>query len=283
MTAPPVAVAARRCHAAIAAPSPLHPPPFEPYIPAGGAPSGADGAAADPRHAARRDLRRLLALPGAQGRAHGQRVDSGRGHLDHAVPAVLEAGRTRRHDSREQHRADGGLGGRVDRLRPRRDDAGDHDSRLRPGDHARRAGRRARRPARHPDDDSAAPRAHRAAARDPEVSRRHGLRRGAEGRRLGRVARRVVAVGQARARGARRRGDQRHDHLHRLRHRPRLQGAERRLQGLEGRAAEDLRRAVRGRLDLGGDFARAARRRLHHRPAHRRRRCAPAACSRTWC
>ena len=44
---------------------------------------------------------------------------------------------------------------------------------------------------------------------------------------------------------ARRRGHERQDHLHRLRHRPRLQGAERRVQGLEGRAGEGLRAAVR--------------------------------------
>ena len=37
-----------------------------------------------------------------------------------------------RDDPRKQHRADGGFGGRVDRLRCRRHDAGDHDSRFRP-------------------------------------------------------------------------------------------------------------------------------------------------------
>ena len=55
---------------------------------------------------------------------------------------LSKLGGTRRHDPREQHRADRRLGGRVDRLRRRRDDAGDHDPRLRPGDHARDAGRR---------------------------------------------------------------------------------------------------------------------------------------------
>ena len=98
---------------------------------------------------------------------------------------------------------------------------------------------------------------------------RHRVRRGPEGRRVGRVAGRFVGVGQTRARGARRRDDQRDDDLHRLRRRPRLQSAERRVQRLEGRAAEDLRRAVRGRVHLGGDLAGAARRRLHHRPPHR--------------
>ena len=32
------------------------------------------------------DLRRVVAVPGAEGRPDGQRVDSGRRHLDHAVP-----------------------------------------------------------------------------------------------------------------------------------------------------------------------------------------------------
>jgi hypothetical protein len=43
--------------------------------------------------------------------------------------------------------------------------------------------------ARHPDDDPAAPRAHREAARRAEVSRGHGLRRSAQGRRLHRIHR----------------------------------------------------------------------------------------------
>ena len=154
---------------------------------------------------------------------------------------LSKIGRPGRDDSREQHRADRRIGGRVDRLRPRRDDAGDHDPRLRSGDHARHAGRGARRAARHPDDDPAAPGAHRAAARHPEIPGRHRLRRGAEGRRVGRVAGRRVGVGEARAGAARRRRDQRGDDLHRVRRRACLQGAERRVQGLEGRAAEDLR------------------------------------------
>ena len=57
------------------------------------------------------------------------------------------------------------------------------------------AGRGARRAARHPDDDPAAPGADRAAARHAEVSRRHRVRRGAEGGRVGRIAGRGVAVG----------------------------------------------------------------------------------------
>ncbi len=111
-------------------------------------------------------------------------------------------GVTRRHHPREQHRADRGLGRRVDRLRRRRHDAGDHDPRLRPRADARDAGRRARRPARHPDDDPAAPRADRAAARHAQVSRGHGLRRGAQGGRLRRIARAGLGRAQDEARAA---------------------------------------------------------------------------------
>ncbi len=58
------------------------------------------------------------------------------------------------------------------------------------------AGRRARRPARHPDDDPAAPRAHRAAARHPQVPRGHGLRRSAQGGRFGGVEGRGLGRGE---------------------------------------------------------------------------------------
>ncbi len=54
-----------------------------------------------------------------------------------------------------------------------------------------------------------------------------------------------------------------------LRHRADLQDAERRAQRLEGHSAANLRRAVESRFGEHGDLARAARRRLHHRPAHR--------------
>lgn len=72
-------------------------------------------------------------------------------------------------DPREQHRADGGIGRRVDRLQRQRNYAGDHDPRIRSGDHPGHAGGCARRPAGHPDDDPVAPRPHRAAARRPRV------------------------------------------------------------------------------------------------------------------
>ena len=115
-----------------------------------------------------------------------------------------QARRSRRDDPREQHRPDRGLRGRVDRVRRRRDDAGDHDPRVRPRDHARDARRGARRPARHPDDDPAAARAHRRAARASQVPRGHRLRRGAQGGRVGGVARGGLAGG-ARRGGAPRR------------------------------------------------------------------------------
>ena len=44
-----------------------------------------------PGHDSRDGLRRVVALPGAQGRHDGQRVDSGGGHLDHALPRHLQA------------------------------------------------------------------------------------------------------------------------------------------------------------------------------------------------
>ena len=123
-----------------------------------------------------------------------------------------------------------------------------------------------------------------AAARHAQVSRGHGLRRGAEGR-------------------ARRRS----------RARPRPTSAKREHAARGGAATsattiftgfgvglvykalnvafkgwKDVPEKIfgapfDGRLDLGRDLARAARRRLHHRPADRARSCAPAACSRTWC
>ena len=67
-----------------------------------------------------------------------------------------------------------------------------------------------------------------------------------------------------------RRQHQRAHHLHRLRHRSCLQGAERRLQGLARCARHHVRRAAQGRLDCGGSLAGTARRRLHHRSACRR-------------
>ena len=87
-------------------------------------------------------------------------------------------------DSRKQHRANRGLGRRINRLRSRRDHARDHDSGVRSRDHARHAGRDSGRTDWNPDDDSAAPRAHRAAARLFEISGRHGLRRSVEGGRV---------------------------------------------------------------------------------------------------
>ena len=110
-----------------------------------------------------------------------------------------------RDDPREQHRPDRRLGRRVDRLRRRRDDAGHHDPRVRPGDHARDARGGARRPARHPHDDPAAPRAHRGAARAAQVPGGHRLRRGAEGGRLRRVARPPPPTRRARSEAAPRR------------------------------------------------------------------------------
>ncbi len=195
---------------------------------------------------------------------------------------LRQDGRPGRHDPREQHRADGRVGGRVDRVRRRRHDAGDPDPGLRPGDHAGDPGRAARRPARHPDDDPAAARPDRRAARQAQVSRGHGLRRGAQGR------------GHARGSGPS----------------PSRDGAGSALEatGLGARTIfagfgigllyktamaafktwKDIPEKVFGApLKAGsvaaGDLARAARRGLHHRPAHRLGHVRRAACSPTWC
>ena len=88
--------------------------------------------------------------------------------------------------------------------------------------------------------------------------------------------------GEARAGAARRRGDERRDDLHRVRRRPRLQGAERRVQGLEGRAAEDLRprrsRPARSRPRSRRSCSASATSSARASP----RSCVPAACSRIW-
>ena len=92
-------------------------------------------------------------------------------------------------DPGEQHRADGRLGGRVDRLRRRRDDAGPDAPGLRAGMDAGDARGRAGGPARHPDDDPAAAGLHRQAARRAPLPRGDGLRQGPDRRRAGRVER----------------------------------------------------------------------------------------------
>ena len=98
---------------------------------------------------------------------------------------------------------------------------------------------------------------------------RHGLRRGAQGRRLGRIAR-PRRAGEARARGAgavrapaRRRSSpaSASGSLYKA-----LNVA---FKGWKDTPEKVSARRSRRRLDLGGDLARAARRRLHHRPAHR--------------
>jgi uncharacterized oligopeptide transporter (OPT) family protein len=129
-----------------------------------------------------------------------------------------------------------GSGRRVDRVRRRRDDAGDPDPRLRPRAHARAAGRGARRPARHPDDDPAAPRM---------IVNQHGILKYPEGTACAQVLQagastesRAAADPGGDRRGRRR--DQRADDLHRLRHRAGVQDAERRAEGLARRAGMKL-------------------------------------------
>ena len=74
-------------------------------------------------------------------------------------------GTARRDDPRKQHRSNRWLGGRIDRVRSRRDHAGNHDPRIRSGNHARDARRHSWRSPRYSHDDPVAPRAHRRSAR----------------------------------------------------------------------------------------------------------------------
>ncbi len=92
-------------------------------------------------------------------------------------------------DPGKQHRPDGRLGGRVDRLRRRGDDAGLDAPGLRAGVDARDARGRAGGPARHLDDDPAAAGVHRQAARRAPLSRGDGLCQGLDRRRTGGVER----------------------------------------------------------------------------------------------
>ena len=213
------------------------------------------------RHPAGHDIRCVIAVSGAQGGVDGERVDSGGGDRHHPVPPVLESRWTRFHHPREQYRADRRFGGGVDRIRPRRDHAGDTDPRFRPGNRAGHAGGSTGRIARHPDDDSAAPHVDCGAARQAQVSGRHRLRGSAQGGGTLEALRRHCR--QCGERQSRRR------HLCGLWHWPLVQSAECRVQRLEGCTGEAVRRAVEGRLGGLRNFARAAGRRLHHRAAHR--------------
>ncbi len=218
-------------------------------------------------------LRRLVALPRAQGRAHRQRVDPGRGHLDHALPrsrsklgvrdaTILENNIVQTAGSAGESIAFG-----VGVTMPAIMILG-FDLEIDAGD----AGRGARRPARHPDDDPAAPRAHRRAARAAQVPGRHRLRRGAEGGRLA-TSRAPRRRRRRRPRRPRRGGSRRSARTpsspasaSASSTRPRwsaLQAA-----GRTCRRRSSARRSTAGSV-VGRDLARAARRRLHHRPAHR--------------
>ncbi len=119
---------------------------------------------------------RVLALSRAQGRHHSQCFDSCRGACDHDISRSVQIRAARFDHSRKQHRADCRLSRRIDRVRSRRDHAGDHDSRVRSRDHACDAGRDSGRLVRHPHDDPDAPRAHRSSTWLPEISGGNGLR-----------------------------------------------------------------------------------------------------------
>ncbi len=183
---------------------------------------------------------------------------------------LSKIGVRRRDHPREQHRADRGLGRRVDRLRRRRHHAGDHDPRLRPRDHARHAGRvlggllgiLMMIPLRR-----------------ALIVAQHGILKYPEGTACAEV---LKAGASAESRAAASAAAKREQEA--------LGGAGTSAKTiftgfgiglvyktamvaftrLEGRAEQGLRPAVQRRLGVGRDLARAARRRLHHRPAHRR-------------
>ena len=159
-------------------------------------------------------FRGVVALSCVKGRSDGFGLDTRRGDRDHPFPLTFKTGSQGRDDPRGQRHADGGLGRRIDSVRSRRDDAGDHDPRLRSGHHASDAGCRARRTARYFDDDPAQARTDQGSARISEISRGHRLRRGVKGRCVEGITR-----GFARRRylGRRRFGIAgRQDHLYRL-------------------------------------------------------------------
>jgi ferredoxin len=149
------------------------------------------------RHGARHDLRRLVALPRAQGRPDGERVDPRGGHLARAVPrlskvgvrdaTILEHNITQTAGSAGESIAFG-----IGVTMPAILILGFDLELTRVMLVAMLGG-----PAGHPDDDPAAPRADREGARHPQVSRRHRLRRRAQGRRQSddRAARRPARPG----------------------------------------------------------------------------------------
>ena len=169
----------------------------------------------------------------------GRRIDGGAAHA------------RRQHDPREQHRADRRLGGIIDRLRRHLHGSGAGDPRSldRLQVHV---GARHRRARRHPGRlllGAAAPLADPGAG--PQVSGGRGGRRSAQGRRQSRAGREA-----ARALGAR--------------WRPREARRRQRAAADPGHGgSERLLRQV-ARLFRHEPLARAARRRLHRRPQHRR-------------
>ncbi len=140
--------------------------------------------------AAGHHLRRVVGVPGAQGRAHRLGVDPHRGALDHHLPLLRQG-----HHPREQHRADGGLGGRVDRRGRRLHAALAAAHGLRAGERQGAGDLAPRRPARRADDDPAAARPHRRGARQAHLPGGHRLRRRAHRRRDGRHQRQDGALG----------------------------------------------------------------------------------------
>ena len=165
-------------------------------------------------------------------------------------------------DSRKQHRANGGIGRRIDRVRRRGHDAGADDPGFRDGPRPGDGRGGARRAARHLDDDSAAPGVHRPSAWQAEISRGNRLRRRPD-RRAGR----------------RRDGS---DGLHRLLHRAGLSVSDGRAAALEGGSPSRRISWFKGAVPPIEVESGAAGRRLYHRHAHRRRSWWPAVCWRGW-
>ena len=126
-------------------------------------------------------FRGLFALLGPQGGSHGECVYTGRGHLGDPVSIVGQDGRSGRHDSRTQHRSDGGFGRGIAGFRGGGHHAGDPYLGFRFGGQPGAVGGGVGRTSGDFADDPAASPAHRSAAWGTEISGRCGLRGGAQG------------------------------------------------------------------------------------------------------
>jgi len=142
-------------------------------------------ATSDHWHNSRNYLRRIVTLPCAQSGIDGERVDPGGRAFNHDLPNLVEVfSLARRYDPAKQHRSNCRFGRRIDCVRFGRNDAGNHDSRIRSRNHASHARCGSGRITRHTDDDPVASCVDCRGAWCFEISLRHGLCRSPKGSRL---------------------------------------------------------------------------------------------------